>query len=128
MLAPMRADRMHDHGGPEVLKFEDAPDPSPGPNDAIVRVKGCSVNHLDLWIRQGLPGVKVNLPHILGCDIAGVVENVGMNVHGAQQGDEVVVAPGTSCGSCQMCLTGLDSGCRDYSVIGGSLLGGGYSE
>jgi NADPH:quinone reductase-like Zn-dependent oxidoreductase len=119
---------MHEHGGPEVLKLEDCPDPSPGPNDAIVRVRACSVNHLDMWIRQGLPGVKVNLPHILGCDIAGVVESVGMNVHGFQKGDEVFVNPGVSCGSCSMCLAGLDSGCRDYTVIGGYVLDGGYAE
>jgi NADPH:quinone reductase-like Zn-dependent oxidoreductase len=119
---------MHEHGGVEVLKHEEAPDPNPGGHDAIVKVKACSVNHLDIWIRQGLPGVKVNLPHILGCDVSGVVENVGMNVHGIQQGDEVIVSPGVSCGACQMCLQGLDSGCRDYTVIGGYILDGGYAE
>jgi NADPH:quinone reductase-like Zn-dependent oxidoreductase len=74
---PMKAVRIHQHGGPEVLKCEDIPEPSIKANEVLVRVRACSLNHLDLWVRNGLPGIKFAMPHILGSDIAGEVIRVG---------------------------------------------------
>ena len=73
----MKAVRIHQFGGPEVLTYEDMHDPQPRKDQVLIRIKACALNHLDVWIRRGLPGVKVKLPHIGGCDIAGVVREVG---------------------------------------------------
>src|SRR5258705_8818889 len=73
----MKAVRFHQHGGPEVLRFEDAPDPASAPGRAIVRVRACALNHLDLWERRGIDRVKLPLPHISGRDIAGEVVDSG---------------------------------------------------
>src|ERR1700720_1818193 len=70
----MKAVRIHQFGGPEVLTYEDIPDPQPQKDQVLIRVKACSLNHLDVWVRKGLPGVK--LPHILGSDIAGEIAEV----------------------------------------------------
>lgn len=72
----MKAVRFHQYGGPEVLQYEDAPDPVRGPEQVLVRVKACALNHLDIWERVGPPRTKVSLPHISGSDISGVVEEV----------------------------------------------------
>ncbi len=71
----MKAVRIHEFGGPEVLKYEDAPDPELRKDHVLIRIRACALNHLDLWVRKGLPGVK--LPHILGSDIAGEVAECG---------------------------------------------------
>lgn len=123
----MRAVRMHEHGGAEVLVYEDAPDPHPGPLDVAVRVRAVALNHIDLWVRRGLPRLRLTLPHILGADIAGVVEAVGERVAGVAVGDEVVLAPGVSCGQCAACVDGRDTLCADYSILG-EHISGGYAE
>ena len=76
----MKAVRIHEFGGPEVLRYEDVPDPRPRQDQVLVRIKACALNHIDLWIRKGLPGVT--LPHILGADIAGEIVEVGEYVTG----------------------------------------------
>lgn len=114
----MRAVRIHEHGGPEVLRIEDVPDPAIGPFDVRIHVRAASMNHLDLWVRRGLPGIRFPLPLILGCDAAGVVDRVGDRVTSVRPGDEVVVNPGVSCGHCRMCLAGRDNLCRSYGIIG----------
>src|SRR5690242_15303690 len=86
----MKAVRIHQFGGPEVLTYEDIPDPQPRKDQVLVRVKACALNHLDVWVRKGLPGV--NLPHILGSDIAGEIAEVGEYVTGFQPGQRVLVA------------------------------------
>lgn len=124
----MKAVRFHRHGGPEVLQYEDAPDPVPkGPDQALVRVKACALNHLDIWGRIGPPYSRPPLPHISGCDIAGVVEEVSPQEKDLQKGMEVIVSPGVGCGRCEKCLSGMDNQCRRYSVIGNEL-DGGYAE
>ena len=65
----MKAARFHQHGGPEVLRYEDAPEPKPNPGEVLVRVKACALNHLDIWVRQGIPAYQVPLPHVGGCDV-----------------------------------------------------------
>ena len=82
----MKAVRIHEFGGPEVLRYEDVPDPKPRQDQVLVRVKACALNHIDLWIRKGLPGVT--LPHILGADIAGEIAEVGEYITGFKAGPE----------------------------------------
>lgn len=93
----MKAIRIHEDGGPEVLRYEDAPDPSPGPGEVVVRLRAASLNHLDIWMRKGLPSVPK--PRILGADGAGVVETLGDGVSGLAAGDEVVLNPGLADGA-----------------------------
>lgn len=119
----MKAVRMHEYGGTEVLRFEDAPDPQAGVGEVVVRVKACALNHLDLWVRQGLPKAPA-LPHILGSDIAGEVAEVGPGTPEIQRGTPVLLQPAVSCGVCQACLAGRDNVCKDYGVIGAKTLGG----
>ena len=120
----MRAARFHEHGGPEVLKYEDAPDPQPAPGRAIVRVRACALNHLDLWQRRGLERVKIPLPHISGADVAGEIVDGG----GAfETGTRVLLQPGLSCGRCAACGDGRDNECAAYSVLG-YMSDGGYAE
>lgn len=112
----MRAVRIHEHGGPEVLRIEEVPEPELGPHDVLVRVRAAALNHLDLWVRRGIPGVR--LPLILGSDAAGVVERVGERVRSVSPGDEVVLNPGVSCGHCRFCLHGQDNLCPQYGILG----------
>lgn len=123
----MKAVRFHEHGGPEVLKYEDAPDPKVQANEVLVRVKTCALNHLDLWLRTGVRAWKLAMPHIVGSDIAGEVAEVGSLVTRAKPGDRVLLCPGISCGQCEACFKGLDSACRSYTLFG-VLVGGGYAE
>src|SRR6201984_1793126 len=118
----MKAVRIHQFGGPEVLTYEEVPDPKPRPDQVLVRVRACSLNHLDLWVRKGLPGVK--LPHILGSDIAGEVEEVGEYVSDVKPGQRVLVAPMHFCGYCVKCLAGLQNQCREFTVLGNAVDGG----
>ncbi len=124
----MRAVTLRQHGGPEVLTFEEVPTPEIRPDEVLVRVRACALNHLDLWIRQGVRGYRINYPHILGSDVAGVVEKVGELVTWVRPGDEVVIAPGIGCGHCWACTHGQESQCPDYSILGAGPYWGGYAE
>ena len=122
----MRAVRFHQHGGPDVLRVEEAPDPQLGPGEVLVRVRACALNHLDLWTRRGVPGVTVPMPHISGSDIAGeVVMSAASDVN---PGRRVMLQPGVSCGRCAACLSGRDNDCAHYEVIGARNHAGGYAE
>jgi NADPH:quinone reductase-like Zn-dependent oxidoreductase len=123
----MKAVRMHQHGGPEVLKYEDAPEPQIEANEVLVQVKACALNHLDLWLRVGVPAWKLPFPHILGSDISGVATQVGSLVKHVKEGDRVLLCPGISCGHCAECFQGRDSACRYYTLFG-VLVDGGYAE
>jgi NADPH:quinone reductase-like Zn-dependent oxidoreductase len=123
----MRAVRIHRHGGPEELVVEDAPDPAMGPTDVLVAIRAVALNHIDLWVRRGLPRLRLTFPHILGADIAGVVEAAGEAVRGIRPGDEVVLSPGVSCGQCAACTAGDDTLCETYSILGEHIPGG-YAE
>jgi len=123
----MKAVRFHQHGGPEVLQYEEVTDPEPSSDEALVRVKGCALNHLDVWARNGLPNVAIQMPHISGSDIAGVVEWVPAEEKTFRRGDEVIVNPGIGCGRCEACLLGRDDQCPDYKIIGYGM-DGGYAE
>jgi NADPH:quinone reductase-like Zn-dependent oxidoreductase len=115
------------HGGPEVLEYADVPEPRIRPNEVLVEVKACALNHLDIFVRGGMPGIEIPLPHILGNDIAGVVREVGELVTWTKPGDEVMVNPGVSCGHCEACLSGQDNLCREYDIMGYRRAGG-YAE
>ena len=122
----MKAVRFHQHGVPEVLRYEDAPDPKIQPDEVLVRVKACALNHLDIALRNGVPTWKLHLPHIVGADVAGEVADVGAQVTRFKPGDRVLLSPGVSCGHCEMCFKGLDSACREFTVRG-VLIDGGYA-
>jgi NADPH:quinone reductase-like Zn-dependent oxidoreductase len=123
----VHAVRIHRHGGPDVLVYEEAPEPSIGPTDVLVRVRATSVNHIDIWVRGGLPRLRLQFPHILGADAAGVVEAVGAGVRDLEVGAEVMLAPGVSCGQCAPCAAGDDTFCPAYSILG-EHIDGGYAE
>ncbi|GAC1653194.1 MAG: zinc-binding dehydrogenase [Acidobacteriaceae bacterium] len=112
----MKAVRFHEFGGPEVLRYEEAPDPHLRNDQVLVRVRACALNHLDLWIRKGLPGVK--LPHISGADVAGEVADVGEYVSDLNVGQRVLLAPMSFCGRCEFCVRGEQSHCRQFTVLG----------
>src|SRR5260221_2689449 len=122
--AELRAVVVREHGGPEVLRLEDRPEPVPGPREVRVRVRAVGLNHLDLWVRKGVTGHTFPLPIVPGCDIAGVVDALGPGAVGSATGDEIVVAPGISCGRCQRCRAGEDALCRWYAILGESRDGG----
>ena len=123
----MKAAIFKQHGGPDVLEYADVPEPRIRANEVLVEVKACALNHLDIFVRNGLPGIEIPLPHILGNDIAGVVREVGELVTWVQPGEEVMVQPGVSCGHCEACLSGRDNLCREYDIIGYHS-DGGYAE
>lgn len=120
----MKAIVMHEHGGPEVLKYTDVPEPTINATEVLVRVKSCALNHLDLWVRRGLPGMKIPMPHIPGSDISGEVVAVGDLTTRVKVGDKVLLAPGLSCGQCPSCLAGADNLCRRYTMFGYMVDGG----
>lgn len=123
----MKAVVINRHGDEDVLEFTELPEPEISENEVLVRVKACALNHLDIWIRGGLPGLKLPFPHILGSDISGVVERVGRLVENARPGDEVMLSPGISCMHCEYCLAGRDNLCASYNLLGARMPGG-YAE
>ena len=111
-------------GGPDVRARETIDIGEPGPREVRVRVRAVAVNHIDLWVRRGLPHLKYEWPHRLGCDIAGEVEALGPGARGANVGDRVLVSPGLSCGVCARCLSGADNLCKQYRIYGEGAQGG----
>jgi NADPH:quinone reductase-like Zn-dependent oxidoreductase len=120
----MKAIVFHQHGDPTVLRYTDVPEPTLRHNEVLVRVHACALNHLDLWVRRGIPGVPIPLPHIPGSDVAGEVAKVGPEVSTVHVGQKVILAPGVTCGKCPACLAGQDNRCRDFSNLGYMIDGG----
>ncbi len=120
----MKAVVIHEHGGPEKLRYEKVEDPRPGEDEVLVEVRACALNYLDLWARRGIPGQKFPLPLIPGSDVAGVVRAAGAAVKGVRAGDRVVLQPGLSCARCAQCLAGQDNLCRSYGILGETRNGG----
>jgi len=120
----MKAARIHQHGPPEVLIYEDVPDPKIKANQILVRVRACALNHLDLFVRAGIPGMKFAMPHILGCDIAGEVVETGELCERVKPGWRVLLSPGLSCRQCDQCMAGRDNFCRRYTIFGYGVDGG----
>jgi NADPH:quinone reductase-like Zn-dependent oxidoreductase len=120
----MKALAFNAFGGPENLKLQDVPDPTISADDVLVRVKACALNHLDLFVREGIPALKTPLPFWTGCDIAGDVVEVGANVKGVKVGERVAVNPNLTCGRCEFCIQGEDSLCVRYGILGEHVQGG----
>jgi NADPH:quinone reductase-like Zn-dependent oxidoreductase len=121
----MKAVVVREHGGPEALLLEERPLPEPGPGEVRVRVRAVALNHLDIWVRRGVPGHPFPLPLVPGCDVAGTVDALGPGGHPRfKAGDPVLVAPGVSCGACAECARGDDHLCRDYGILGETRDGG----
>ncbi len=123
----MKAVAIHRHGGLEELQYGDYPTPEPGSGQVRVRVKACALNHLDIFVREGWKGLKLSLPHIPGCDVAGVVDEFDPGISGMNRGAEVVVNPSLFDGTCEYCLRGEESLCVDYKILG-EHVNGGYAE
>jgi len=121
----MKALRFHEHGGPEVLRYEEAREPVLRPGSVLVRVRACAINRLDIWQRIGLGRVTIPLPHVSGADVAGeIVDGAAADL---AAGAPVMLQPGLSCGRCAQCLAGRDNFCPRYDVLGYQS-DGGYAE
>ena len=120
----MKALAFNEFGGPEKLRLQDVPDPKAAPGEVVVRVRACALNHLDIFVREGIPALKTPLPFWTGCDIAGDVAKVGPDVTGLRVGDRVCVNPNLTCGRCEFCIQGEDSLCVRYGIVGEHLPGG----
>jgi 2-desacetyl-2-hydroxyethyl bacteriochlorophyllide A dehydrogenase len=123
----MKAVVFHEYGEPDKLVYEEVRTPLPDEDEVLIRVKACSINHVDILVRKGIPAYKTIFPHISGCDVAGLVEAVGRNVSGINRGEKVFVSPGLSCFRCAYCLSGQDNMCITYKILGAHT-NGGYAE
>lgn len=123
----MKAVAIFEHGGVDKLTLTDLPKPAPGADDVVINVKTVALNHLDLFVRQGLPGLKLEFPFTLGSDIAGVVADVGTNVKGLAPGQRVTINPGWWDTTCEYCRAGEECLCVDFKIFGEHLPGG-YAE
>ena len=119
----MKAVLFHQHGGPEALEYTDFPTPEPGVGQALVRLEAAALNRLDLWVRDGWPGIRLQYPHIPGADGAGVVAACGPGVTGLAVGQRVVINSNLSCGTCDACLAGWQNRCRTWELLGETVRG-----
>ncbi len=122
----MKALCFYEHGDRDVLQYTDVPDPEPGPGQVLIDVKACALNHLDVWVRKGWPGLKLDMPHIGGSDVAGVIAGLGQGVSGWQAGQRVVVDPGIITGEDEFTRRGehsLSAGIH-YLIFGEQIRGG----
>ena len=120
----MKAAIFYRRGGPDEIQYTDVPDPTPGPNGVLVRVRACGMNHLDIYAREGSHGMKAPLPHIGGLEVAGEVAALGARAERWKVGDRVVVFPFTKDGSCEFCQAGRENLCLTRQIIGVNLDGG----
>ncbi len=119
----MKAILFHQHGGPEVLEYADFPTPSPGPGEVLVKLHVAALNRLDLWVRNGWPGIKLDYPHIPGADGAGEIIGLGDHVTAWSPGDLVVINANLGCGNCSYCLAGKDNMCLTWHLLGETVRG-----
>ena len=120
----MKALAFKEFGGPDKLAYQDVPDPTIKPNEVLGRVRACALNHLDLFVREGIPALKTPLPFWTGCDIAGEIAEVGAEVPNVKVGMRVAVNPNLTCGRCEFCIQGEDSLCLRYGILGEHVPGG----
>jgi NADPH:quinone reductase-like Zn-dependent oxidoreductase len=119
----LKAVLFNQHGGPEVLQYTDIPTPVPKSGEALVKLKAASLNHMDITVRNGWPGLKLELPHINGADGAGEIAALGEGVSEYQLGEHVVINANLSCGKCEECLAGWDNRCREWNLLGETVRG-----
>jgi NADPH:quinone reductase-like Zn-dependent oxidoreductase len=124
----MKAYVVQSHGGPETLAVSERPLPDPAPGQVRIRVLAASLNHLDIWVRRGVPGHKFPLPLIPGSDFMGRITALGAGVEGHSIGEETLVAPGLGCGGCPLCLSGREQLCRSFAILGETRDGGCVEE
>jgi len=123
----VKAVRFHEFGGLDVLRVDEVDDPAPGPGEVLVRIRASALNHLDVDVREGISRFPVTLPHTLGVELAGDVEEVGDGVEGWAPGDRVNPYIMDSCGECRYCATGRENLCLTPGFISFTT-GGGYAE
>ncbi len=114
----MKASIISKVGGPSSLEYGELPTPKPLPNEVLIKLSASAINHVDIWVRTGSPAYSVSLPHIIGVDGAGTIEEVGKEAEGVSVGDRVVIMPGISCGECSYCLKGQDNQCQKFEILG----------
>src|SRR5499426_863916 len=114
----MKAVVFSQHGGPDVLHYVDVPDPTAGPGEVLIEVKATSINHIDIFLRRGMPGIKVPMPKIVGSDAAGIIREIGRDVSGLTPGQRVTINPGIACGHCEFCSAGFGSQCVSWAMVG----------
>ena len=119
----MKAILFHQHGGPGVLEYTDFPTPKPKAGEALVRLRVASLNRVDVTVRKGWPGLKLELPHINGADGAGEITQLGEGVTEFKVGDHVVVNANIGCGTCEYCIAGWDNRCLDWNLLGETMRG-----
>jgi len=119
----VKATLFHTHGGPEVLEYADFPTPEPKPGEALIRLRAAALNRVDIWVRNGWPGLKLEYPHIPGADGAGEIAGLGDGVTDWNVGDRVVINSNLGCGRCDFCLAGQDNLCRNWHLLGETLRG-----
>lgn len=119
----MKTTLFHKHGGPEVLEYTDFPTPQPKPGEVLVRLRAAALNRMDVMVRNGWQGLKLELPHINGADGAGEVAALGDNTTGVQVGDRVVINANLGCGECEFCLNKQDNMCRNWHLLGETVRG-----
>lgn len=122
-MQTMKAVTFSQHGGPEVLQLRELESPQPGPGEVLVRLRYAALNYLDIWVRRGWPGIRLELPHIPGADGAGEVSQPGPGVSDFKPGDRVVINSNIGCGACEFCLAGWDNRCLHWNLLGETLPG-----
>ena len=123
----MRAAFFKEHGGAEKILYDDYRDPAPGPDDVVVRVRACALNHVDMLLLDGRFPPPEGLPHVNGCEVAGTIETLGAGVKGLGRGRRVIIFPGFACGGCEYCVRGERTVCVKYGYLGAHK-DGGYAE
>ena len=119
----MKAAFFESHGGPEVIQVGEQPLPEPRTGEVVVHLRAAALNHMDLWVRNGWPGIKLVYPHISGADGAGEIHALGPGVEGWSLGERVVIDSVLSDGTCEFCLRGEDNCCADWHLLGESVRG-----
>ena len=119
----MKAIIFEQHGGPEVLQYTDFPTPEPGPGQVQVQLQASAMNRLDIWVRNGWPGIRLEYPHIPGADGAGVISAIGPGVTSHYVGERVVINSNLSDGTCEYCQAGKDNMCERWALLGETVRG-----
>ena len=114
----MKAVVIQEHGGLDCVEIDRVSEPEPTEDEVVLKVRSAGLNHLDIWVREGRPGLEVSMPHVMGSDATGVVIAVGANVTNVDIGDEVILNPALSCGSCEYCNRGEQSECISFGIVG----------
>ena len=111
------------HGGPEVLEYTDFPTPEPKTGEVLIRLRAAALNRMDVFVRNGWPGLKLELPHINGADGAGEIAALGSAISDFKTGDRVAINANLGCGKCDFCLNKQDNLCRDWHLLGETIRG-----